>query len=121
MYTIDNVTCVKGSLHESYSHCHICVTYGSKKDRTDPSVGRSRPRGYANAAPRTSGHAAAPTEAREDCSGSGERPVLHARSSMVESTADDHLTVDGDANVCAGAKQKVSAGGLGVIANLHIQ
>ena len=27
----------------------------------------------------------------------------------VESTADDHLTVDGDANVCAGAKQKVSA------------
>ena len=40
---------------------------------------------------------------------------------MVESTADDHLTVDGDANVCAGAKQKVSAGGLGVIANLHIQ
>ena len=33
---------------------------------------------------------------------------VHA-SSMVESTADDHLTVDGDANVCAGAKQKVSA------------
>ena len=30
-------------------------------------------------------------------------------SSMVESTADDHLTVDGDANVCAGTKQKVSA------------
>ena len=27
---------------------------------------------------------------------------------MVESTADDHLTLDGDANVCAGAKQKVS-------------
>ena len=33
---------------------------------------------------------------------------------MVESTADDHLTVDGDANVCAGAKQKVSAVSLGV-------
>ena len=36
---------------------------------------------------------------------------------MVESTADDHLTVDGDANgnVCAGAKQKVSAVSLGVM------
>ena len=39
--------------------------------------------------------------------------AVHA-SSMVESTADDHLTVDGDANVCAGAKQKVSAVSLGV-------
>ena len=41
---------------------------------------------------------------------------VHA-SSMVESTADDHLTVDGDANVCAaaGAKQKVSAMSLGVM------
>ena len=36
-------------------------------------------------------------------------------SSMVESTADDHLTVDGDANVCAGAKQKVSAVSLEVM------
>jgi hypothetical protein len=34
---------------------------------------------------------------------------------MVESTADDHLTLDGDANVCAGAKQKVSAMSLGVM------
>ena len=33
---------------------------------------------------------------------------------MVESTANDHLTVDGDANVCAGAKQKVSVVSLGV-------
>ena len=41
------------------------------------------------------------------------RPV-HA-SSMVESTADDHLTLDGDANVCAGAKQKVSAVSLEVM------
>ena len=32
----------------------------------------------------------------------------------LESTADDHLTVDSDANVCAGAKQKVSAVSLGV-------
>ena len=39
---------------------------------------------------------------------------VHA-SSMVESTADDHLTLDGDANVCAGAKQKVSAMSLGVM------
>ena len=30
--------------------------------------------------------------------------MVHA-SSMVESTADGHLTVEGDANVCAGAKQ----------------
>ena len=41
-------------------------------------------------------------------------PPVHA-SSMVESTADDHLTLDGDANVCAGAKQKVSAVSLGVM------
>ena len=36
---------------------------------------------------------------------------------MVESTADDHLTLtlDSDANVCAGAKQKVSAVSLGVM------
>ena len=34
---------------------------------------------------------------------------------MVESTADDHLTLDGDANVCAGAKQQVSAVSLEVM------
>ena len=39
---------------------------------------------------------------------------VHA-SLMVESTADDHLTLDGDANVCAGAKQKVSTVSLGVM------
>ena len=42
-----------------------------------------------------------PTEAGEGCSGLMRLWVtpVHA-SSMVESTADDHLTVDGDANVC---------------------
>ena len=48
-----------------------------------------------------------PTEAREGC------PL--ATRWWLESTADDHLTVDGDANVCAGAKQKVSAMSLGVM------
>ena len=39
---------------------------------------------------------------------------VHA-SSMAESTTNEHLTLDGDANVCAGAKQKVSAVSLGVM------
>ena len=69
----------------------------NEKDRTDPSVGRSRVRECG-----ISGHVAPPTEAREGCSGlvgDGRLCAVHA-SSMVESTADDHLTVDGDANVC---------------------
>ena len=37
-------------------------------------------------------------------------PMACARQlSMVESTVNDHLTLDSDSNVCAGAKQKVSA------------
>ena len=69
--------------------------------RTDPSVGRSRVRESG-----TSGHAAAHyalrPERRRPQAGlhsrglMGERPV-HA-SSMAESTTDDHLTVDGDAD-----------------------
>ena len=55
-----------------------------------------------------------PTEVTEGCPGLMWAMPVHA-SSMVESTADDHLTIDGDANVCAGAKQEVSAVNLGVM------
>ena len=94
--------------------------YVVKKDRTDPSVGCSRaPPVRANAVP-----AAMPpprhTEAREEpalalsCA-LWATPVHDTRQLdggvMVESTADDHLTVDGDGNRCA--KQKVSAVSLG--------
>ena len=81
-------------------------------------IGRTRAlaaRGCANAAPAAM---PLPTEAREGCSGALWARPVHA-SSMVESTADDHLTVDSDANVCAGAKQKVSAVSLGAGGHGH--
>lgn len=77
----------------------------------DPSVGRSRVR--ENAAPAAMPLPTLRPERR--CSGLylWATPV-HA-SWMVESTADDHLAVDGDANVCAGAMPKVSAMSLEVM------
>ena len=54
-----------------------------------------------------------PTEAREGCSGLvGEACAqcsVHA-SSTAESTADDHLTLDGDDNVVVGADPQHAAG-----------
>ena len=47
----------------------------------------------------TSGHMPLPTEAREGCSGLVGEAWVHT-SSMVESTADDHLTLDSGTNVC---------------------
>ena len=64
-----------------------------EKVRTDPSVGRSRVREAAPAA------ILPPTEAKEGCSGLVGEACAH-RSSTASSTADDHLTLDGDANVC---------------------
>ena len=68
----------------------------------------------------TGGHAAAalPTEAREGCPGLVGDPCARQLDGGVDGRrlADDHLkTVDGDANVCAGAKQKVSAMSLEVM------
>ena len=64
-------------------------------------IGRTRAsaaRGCANTRG-TSGHAAASTLRPERAALALWATPVPA-SSMVESTADDHLTVDGDANVC---------------------
>ena len=82
-----------GSLHESLASFTLRKV---EKNRTDPSVGRSRVREAAPAA------MPQPTEAREGCAGLvGEacRTAVHT-SSTASSTADDHHTLDGDANVC---------------------
>ena len=96
----------RGALHESSGHSHV-IPFREK-------IGRPRgSRALEGAQTRHQRPCCYPLRPERAALASWAMPV-HA-SSMVESTADDHLTVDGDANVCAGAKQKVSAMSLGVM------
>ena len=84
-----------------------CMSYGTfslpeaQKDRTDPSVGRSRVRERIRARTRHQRPCRCPLRPERAALALWARPV-HT-SSMVESTADDYLTLDGDANALRSA------------------
>ena len=97
-----------GSLCEYMVHFTFAVArYVLTKRLPRKKIGRTRaasaarPRGCANAAPAAM---PPPTEAREGCSGlMGDACAARQLDGGV-STADDHLTVDSDANVVVGAE-----------------
>ena len=82
-------------------------------------IGRTRRRPLEGARTRHQRPCPLPTEAREGCPGlvgdACARQLEMVETGVEQSTADDHLTVDGDANVRAGVRQKVSAVSLGVM------
>ena len=100
--------CVHECLNSSLAFGWLCEYMGTKashcaqKNRTDPSVGRSRVRECG-----TSGHAAALLRPERAALALWATPA-HA-SSMVGSTADDHLTVNGDAMFVVGADPEHAA------------